>query len=213
MALEITNFSIDVGGWGYANSGISVDITDLTYSVTSSGTYMEVDGTTVSATLTTISGGYRLYYDPDDDFSSIGGSTAFTVYGSNDNNENVMQEHYVTYGYIVELENSRSWDFGLGQQILVRVSAENNSICPVQNAGAFIFETVDFIPKELGATIVGIPAAEEEIKQNNLSAEIYPQSTAFFYEKIYKVVITTKDFAGNEMEPLEFEFKIEDKPE
>jgi len=46
-----------------------------------------------------------------------------------------------------------------------------------------------------------------------LGASISPQSTAFFYGKTFRVVLNARDFAGNRMEPYEFEFKIEDAPE
>lgn len=199
------------GEWGYANSGVSVDLTDLSNVVTTSGCYFEVDGTTVSSTLTSISGGYRMIYNPDDDFASLDGSTNFRAYGSNDLGESSYRDFYLTFGYLVEYENSHinGWDFGYSTEVVVRASAENSVSCPVKNAAAFWFETEARPQKHLGASIVGVPAREDT---SNMSASIYPQSTAFFYGETYKVVLRAKDLAGNEMEPLEFEFKIEDKP-
>ena len=211
MSIEITNFSIAIGKWDYADTGVSVDILDSVYNVTTSGCYLEVNGTTVSSTLVPIAGGYRLTYDPVDNFSSLSGPSEFTIYGSNDNSDVIYEDFYVTIGYIVEYANrpQDGWNFGYDTEVVVRASAENESSCPIKNAEAFWFETEARPQKHLGASIVGIPANSD---MSDMSASIYPQSTAFFYNKTYKVVLRAKDFAGNEMEPLEFEFKIEDKP-
>lgn len=210
MSIEITNFSIAAGEWGYADSGVSVDIIDSVYNVTTSGCYLEIDGTTVSSTLTSISGGYRLGYDQLDSWI---GPVEFTVYGSNDNLDLIYENFYLTFGYIVEYVNrpQGGWDFGYDTEVVVRASAENVASCPIKSAEAFLFETESRPQKHLGASIVGVPAKESVT--SDMSASIYPQSTAFFYGKTYKVVLRAKDFAGNEMEPFEFEFKIEDAPE
>ena len=214
MSIQITNFSISAGSWGYANSGVSVDLTDLANTVTTSGCYLEVGGTTVSSTLTSISGGYRMTYDPADDFVSLNGPTTFRAYASNDVGQTLYEDFYITFGYVVEFNNrpQDGWNFGYDTGVVVRASAENSASCPIKNAEAFWFETESRPNRLLGASIVGVPAVETEgIK--NLSASIYPQSTAFFYGETYRVVLRAKDFAGNEMEPFEFEFKIEDIPE
>jgi hypothetical protein len=212
MSIQITNFSVAEGEWGYASSGVSVDLTDLTNIVTTSGCYLEVGGTTVSATLTSISGGYRMEYDPVDDFTSLEGPTTFRAHASNNIGQNVYQDFYLTYGYLVEYNNRSQdgWNFGYQTEVVVRASAENSVSCPVSNAEAFWFETEDRPQKHLGATIVGVPAKYTS-DSDDMSASIYPQSTAFFYGETYTVVLRAKDFAGNEME-YEFEFKIEDKP-
>ena len=214
MSLEITNFSLAVGGWGYANSGVSVDITDLANTVTTSGCYFKLDGTTVSSTLTPITNGYRMLYNPVDGFESIYGPTELEANGSNDIGETISSPFYITFGYIVDFENRKQdgIDFGYSTEVVVRASAENLASCPIKNAEAYVFETEVMSGRDIGASIVGV--LPTEFSQNeDLGACIYPQSTAFFYGQIYRVVLTAKDFAGNEMEPLEFEFKIEDKPE
>jgi hypothetical protein len=209
MSIQIANFSLDAEDWTYADSSISVDITDLVHSVTTSGCYFEVNGATVSSTLVPISNGYRMTYDPADNFASLGGPTEFRAYGSNDNNDILYRNLYVTFGYIVEMNNRSQdgWDLGFNSEVVVRASAENMASCPIKNAEAFWFTTEDNNNRLLGASIVGIPRSSSD-----LSASIYPQSTAFFYGKTYKIVLRASDFAGNEMEPFEFEFKIEDKP-
>jgi hypothetical protein len=135
------------------------------------------------------------------------------AYGSNDNGDTASHAFYLTYGYVVEYVNrpQGGWDLGYDSSVVVRASAENMASCPIKNAEAFWFETESRPNKHLGARIVGIPTTEfTDVR--GLSATIYPQSTAFFYGKKYTVVLRAKDFAGNEMEPFEFEFKIEDEP-
>jgi hypothetical protein len=92
------------------------------------------------------------------------------------------------------------------------MSAEDLATCPKFSADAYWFVTEHLKPKDLSASIVCIPAPVTEAIEE-LQASIYPQSTAFFYGKTFRVVLTCKDFEGNEMEPYEFEFKIEDGPD
>ncbi len=211
MSIEITNFSLSTGGWEYASGSIGVDIIDQVYNVTTSGCYLEINGTTVSTVLTPISEGYRMTYDSPDNFISLTGPSTFTTNGSNDNGDHVYEDFYLTFGYIVEYVNTplEGWDFGYNTEVVVRASAENMASCPIKNAEAFWFETESRPNRHLGASIVGIPVKSDSAV---LSASIYPQSTAFFYGKTYKVVLRARDFVGNEMIPLEFEFKIEDRP-
>lgn len=213
MSINIDNFSLGVGAYSSATGSVSVDITDSFHNITTSGCYFELDGTTVSSTLTSISGGYTMTYDPDDDFASFSGPTELRAYGSNDNGDTASSAIYLTSGYVVEYVNSKQdgWDLGYNSSVVVRAGAENMASCPIKSAEAFWFETESRPNKHLGARIVGVPTSEyADVK--NLSATIYPQSTAFFYGSVYKVVLRAKDFAGNEMEPFEFEFKIEDEP-
>jgi hypothetical protein len=48
-------------------------------------------------------------------------------------------------------------------------------------------------------------------ENRDLLGQIKPLSTAYFYNKKFKLVVTAKDFNGNEMEPLILNYTIEDK--
>jgi hypothetical protein len=88
--LEIRNFSLGIGEYTTASGYISVDVLDHVYEITTSGTYFRVDDEIVPVTFSGIDNGYRMFYDPDDDFSSLNGPTVFTVRAENDNG-NVLE--------------------------------------------------------------------------------------------------------------------------
>lgn len=220
LSLKISNFIPVADEYVFASEGISVDITDDIYNVltvasgiTCSGTCcLKVDGVAVPATFSGITDGYRMYYDPPAGFDSLGGSIEFLVRGENSNNDILEQSFYLTNGYFVDYANYPGrFDFGYENQILVRMSAEDLATCPKFSAGAYWFVTEHLKPQDLSASITGVPVLPlNDVK--DLSASISPQSTAYFYGKVFRVVLTCRDFVGNEMEPYEFEFKIEDGP-
>ncbi len=219
LSLKISNFIPADDDYVYASDGVSVDITDDVYTVLTSsgvscsGTCLKVDGTPVETTFSGITDGYRMYYDPPSGFEFLGGSTEFLVRAENSNGDVLERSYYLTNGYFMDYANYPGrFDFGWENQILVRMSAEDLATCTKFSADAYWFITEHLIPKDLGARIVGIPAPVTEATKD-LQVSIYPQSTAFFYGKIFRVVLTCKDFEGNEMEPYEFEFKIEDGPD
>jgi hypothetical protein len=166
----------------------------------------------VGVTTSGITDGLRVFYDPSNDFDTLEGPTVITAHGENNNGDVLEQDFNLTFGYIVEYENFErfGWYYGQGTQVVVRMSAENLATCPADTADAYWFETREMDRRELTAEIIGSYSWDAS---ENLSASIYPQSTAYFYGKVFRVKLTAKDLAGNEMEPLEFEFKIEDKPE
>ena len=208
LSLKISNFSLDIDEYTFASGTICVDVTDDVHSVVTSGTYFIIDEVVVSGTFTPIMDGYTMCYDAPDDFSSLIGSTTVTVHAENDNGDTLEQDFYVTSGYVVEYDN-RTQDYGFGNQVVVRGTAENMASCPNTGVDAYFFTTAPRIGADLGATIVGQPWGTKD-----LSAEITPTTdTIYFYGKTFRIEIRARDFAGNVMEPFTFEFKIEDKPE
>jgi hypothetical protein len=207
LSLKISDLSLDEGEYINADGTLCVDVTDDIYSVVTNGSYFIIDGTVVSGVFTPITDGYRMCYNPVDDFASVVGAVEFQAVAMNDNGDILTKSFYLTSGYSVEYDNVDQ-DYGQGNKIVIRMAAENFASCPA--VGTFAYE-VDTVPKEsrnLPSIINGLP----ELWHSDLPAAIYPNSTAFFYEKVMKVEIRAKDYAGNEMEPFIFEFKIEDKP-
>ena len=94
--------------------------------------------------------------------------------------------------------------FEYDESVDVRVSAENIVSCPRTTTYAYLFETRHLDNRELSASITAVDNSVY------LSASITADSNAFLYNKVFNVVIEAKDFSGNEMEPLEFTFKILD---
>jgi hypothetical protein len=211
FSIKIHNFSLDEGEYTTASGFISVDVTDDTCPITTSGTYFKVNGIQVPTTLEAIYDGYRLFYDPADDFASISGPTVFTVHAENDCGKVIEKDYYLTFGYIVSYENSKlnEIDYGYYKKVAVRVVAENYATCPKVSSLAWEFESRSMANVDLSASITGRFHAWDD---KSLPARIYPQSTAYFYGKEIRVVVNAKDFSGNDMEPFVLVYKIEDKP-
>jgi hypothetical protein len=281
LSLKISNFSLAVEDYSIASGPICVDITDDVYNVLSYGSYFIIDETITSGNMfIPITDGYRMCYNPPDDFSSLIGATTVIVHTENDDGDVLEQYFYLTSGYIVEYDNL-DFDYGLGTQVVVRASAENLASCPDAGAEAYFFTTVIEKVSNLGATIESVPldrilvtpsgvlldavvgtqqyTAELYDVENTLilgvpfvwrtdsggtidnnglfiagtkkgvfnnavvasfgglegyaSVEIDDGETVYYYGKTFRIEIRAKDFAGNVMEPLTFEFKIEDEPE
>jgi len=215
--LYFRNFYLEEGGYTTYSSTVYVDVYDNTvYNVVLSGTYFEVDSNRVAVTfsgITNSSGitnGYRMYYDPGESFNSFVGSTAITAHAENSNGDVLEQDYYLTFGYIVSYENYDKINYGFNNQIAVRMSAENLDSCPVFDAYGYWFGTRQMNNRDLSAQIVGVEIEPSGYSSNNdLSASIYPHSNAYFYGKTFTVILNASDFDGNEMEPYEFEFEIE----
>lgn len=212
-SLYITNFFPGVGECGIASEYIYVDVMDSECPVSIDNTYFMVNDIRVAVTFYPIKNGYRMFYNPDDDFASIEGSTTFTVHAENECDKVLEQDFYLTSGYIVEYINRKelidSTDYGFSKKIVARVTAENYASCPQITSLAWDFESKTQPNNDLTASIVGKFHASE---YSDMPAIIYPLSTAYFYGKEFKVVVKAKDFAGNQMEPLILNYRIEDKP-
>ena len=213
-SLKISNFSLDEGQYTTSSGLIYFDATDDECPVSTSGTYFLVGGQQVSVTLSAITDGYRVFYDAVEDYANLTGPTVFTLHAENTCGDVLEEDVYLTCGYIAEFDNaaeSRTGiDYGFKNKVAVRVTAEDYASCPTLSSLAWDFESKEKFNSDLGASITGRFHADD---YNDMSASIYPQSTAYFYEKEFTIIVNAKDFAGNEMEPFVLTYKIEDKPE
>jgi hypothetical protein len=213
LSLKITNFSLGIGECTTASGFISVDVIDDECPISISGTTFLLDGIEVPVFFSSIEDGYRVFYNPEDNFSSIEGPVVLTIHAENECGKVLEQDLYLTFGYIVEYINYQdlpdSIDFNFNKKIVVRVTAENYASCPQVSAIVWDFTSKPQSNTDLSASIVGRFHAWEN---SDMSAKIYPHSTAYFYGKEFKIVVKAKDFAGNQMEPLILNYRIEDKP-
>jgi len=212
MSLTIYNFFLGTEEYTTATGSVYVDLVDYANHITTAtGTYFIINNTIVSGTFSalTVSGAvsaYRMFYDPIDDFSSLMGPTEFTVKVSNNIGQTTTKDYSLTYGYKVDFENmDREWiDFDFDNHVVVRMTAENLASCPKTTANAYWFETKQQPHSDLSVSIRGSYI-------NDLTASIYPDSTAYFYGKTYRLVVTAKDYSGNEMEPFVLVYTIENE--
>jgi len=211
LSLKITNFSLAEGQHTEASNSITIDILDDVCPVSVSGTYFKINDVQVSGTLIPITDGYRLVYDPTDNFESLNGPTIFTAHAENECGKIIEQSFNLTFGYIVGYENSESVgiDYGFNNKVAVRITAEDMASCPQLSATAYVLESDQLKNRDLGASITGVFYADG---YKDMATSIYPQSTAYFYGKEFKIVVHAKDFAGNSMTPFEIMYRIENKP-
>lgn len=209
--LKITNFSLAPGEYTSASGFISVDVVDDTCPVSVSGTYILLAGEEVPITFIPITDGYRLVYDPVDDFASLEGPTLLRVHTENECGNWLEEDFFITFGILVEYENyiNSGLDFGFNNSVVVRVLAEDMASCPTLGSLAWTFDSKDLENRDLTADITVLSLDQGE---KDLSASVVSLSTAFFYGKHFEVVVTARDFSGNDMEPFVLNFTIEDKP-
>jgi hypothetical protein len=112
------------------------------------------------------------------------------------------QDFYLLYGYNLLFDEVADW--GPDRRVDVLVQATNEVTCPNTEGEGFYFTTADLPSVNLGASIRAVEPVD-------LGAVLHPQSTFFFYGRTYTVTVSgIKDFSGNEMEPYELTFTIED---
>ena len=200
-SLYIGEFFIDQEHFTTASSVVWVDVIDYLYPIDEAKTYLAVNGTTVSGFyFLPIDNGVRIYYDPTDDFYNTGVFT-YSVHAESSCGEIADQDFNLLFGYDIQLDEIAQWD--AGSVIPVRAVAKNLAFCPHIEAVSFQFETVDL-------EAINLPCYLNAIQYVELPATIYPQSTAFFYGKTYKVTVrNVKDYHGNVMPDFEYEFTIE----
>jgi len=203
MAILIDNFSVGVEEWLVVIDLVSfaVDVVDHIHGITTSGTYFLHDGQIVPTSYSGISGGYRCSYYPTDVCSS--GTITITIHAENNNSETKEEDYYLLCGYHVEFEELIDW--GPKKEVVITMDAKNLAFCPNTETEAFYFETAELHSRDLNATL-------QAVEYVDLNATIYPQSTAFFYERTYTIIISgIRDFAGNEMVESIFSFTIENE--
>ena len=201
-SLYIVNFSLHFEDYSYLGDYLYVDIIDYLFTVDTSNSYFEVDGTYVNTEFNNITNGVRARCIITDDFikneEMVVKVTASNLIGD------VFYEHfYLLFGYSMEFNGRILFDYN--KNILVHGCATNLVECPNTECNSFSFTTIDYPSYNLAASISCVVSED-------LTAEVYPQSTAFFYGRSYKIVVSNiKDNSGNYLESVTMEFTIEDR--
>lgn len=208
FSIYFDNFNIDKGDYVNLNSSVCVDAHDAVYGLVASGTYFKINDNLISGSLTEISDGFRMCFDVEDNIHLFSGITKITARAENYNNEVLEEDYYLTSGYIVDFINNQKSgiDFGFGERVYIRMEAENLASCPEIVTDGYYFTSRIEYNSDLSAYI--FPVGGYYSDSSNLTASIYPQSTAYFYDKEFEVVIKVKDYAGNEIEPYVINFRI-----
>lgn len=199
-SLEISNFFLTEGSFCEDTATMYVDLTDTLYSIETSDCYFKIDGSVVSVTLSGIAFGYRMFYDPIDNYATKG-TLVVTAHTKNNMGDILEQDFYLLHGYDVQYIQREMWP--PVENIFIRMAANNETFCVNTAGDSFYFETVDLPSYSLGASI-------HPVSYVDLVSTIHPQSTAFFYGGSYTVRISNiKDYNGNVLEDVVFSFEIE----
>jgi hypothetical protein len=200
-SLTLSDFFLHLDEFTTASATAWVDITDKLYAVDTGNTYFLVDGQQVGVTFSGIQDGYRMFYDPPDDFYSRG-SLVYITHAQNAAGDIIENTYSLLYGYDIDFTSLVDW--GYNKTIAVWATATNLAHCLNTEADAFYFKTKDLWSKDLGASITPVGFAD-------LRATLNTVGKHFYYGETYTITISgTKDFQGNEMETQIYTFTIED---
>ena len=201
-AILVGNFSIDVEEWVSLSSLTSfcVDVFgQASCPISTSGTHFIIDDLSIATTYSGIDDGYRFCCSAP---TTISGAITVIIHIENECGEVKEQDFNLLFGYRVEFTEYTDW--GPNQSITVWSSAGNEVVCPNTETFATYFQTKDLESRNLGAYIYPTGSAD-------LGAEIVPQTKAFLPGFSYRITVSgIKDYSGNEMDTIEFNFIIED---
>jgi hypothetical protein len=193
---------MDLGDVAYCTSLVdfSVEVIDDLYTVTTSGTYFTDNGTVVSGSLTTISGGYLMSY-----LTVPSGNMLLVANGSNNNNEFYSRTYELQYGYQASWEEVNYW--GPKYEVPIAVSAKNTSLASNTSYFSTFFETRKIMSTDLEAFITA-----EGSGKADFTGYIEPRSKHFMYGKTYSITISgIQDYSGNILSPFTYTFTIEEE--
>ena len=199
-SLEFGNFFIEDGVFTAASSTAWIDIVDNFCPVDISNSYFVVGSGQVSTYFEPINNGYRMLYDPIDNYEHLGEfeliAHAQNIYGD------VLENNY-KFLYGGNIEYNDVVDFGPGNQVMIWSKAHNTEVCRQFSTSAYYFETAEFSSRNLEVSI-------NPVGYVDLSASMYPQNTYFFYGRTYTVTISgVKDYSGNVLPEYTYSFTIE----
>lgn len=201
MAIAVTDFSINTNTWVDVSSPLvfSATVSDSLYSVTSSGTYFELNSVVIP---TTISGSnpYTIISEP----ATISGNVDLYLYIHNDNGDTEVKYYAFMYGYHIEYEDAMA-DWGPGKEVLIRATATNSVVCPHTDNYCTYFLTEGYKTVDLASSI--IPQG-----WGNIISSIKGQKAELLYGGTYTITIKgIKDYSGNEMNDIVFTFTVENE--
>ena len=204
-SLNTGDFFLDVYDHTTASAIVWVDIVDGMYGVSISGSYFKVNGVPkYNVTFSGIDNGYRMFYDPLDDFYSVSGTITYTAHIENDVGDYRENNFYLLFGYNVAYKEVIDW--GPNREVPIWMKAKNIAFCPGYSTDSYYYVTREYESRDLGAFI-------EPIGYVDLGSKIYPDNEFFFYGGTYIVTLSgIKDFSGNEMDTFRYTFTIEDPP-
>jgi len=199
-SLEFGDFFADYGSITTASSIAWIEIIDGLGEVDTNNCYFSIDDQQVISTFVPISNGYRMEYNPANDYAYLD-SFKLSVHAQNYYNDVLEIDYKFFYGADIKL--NEVVDFGSEYSIPVWSKANNLMNCPEFSTIAYTFETQRRLYKDLNMSI-------KPIGYVDLPVTLYPQNTFFFYGRTYNVIISgLKDVSGNVTPEYTYTFTIE----
>ncbi len=203
--LHISNFLPAVGTrvnpW---DVDIEVDITDDTYGIDESQSFLVINNTIVSGTTTPTASGIHLVYHPPNDFA-FDRPIVVKVHGVNNNSAApVVREDIYTlyYGYRILLHKG---EYKYDEQVDVFVRARNKEQFHKDLSTGYFFSTYTQPKSDMGAFIQGITP------WSDLNTSITGVGPEHRYGTTHTVVFYVEDYEGHKLGPYTFTYTIEDK--
>ncbi len=206
--LRIENFLPPIGtSVNLHDVDIEVDIVDDTYGVNPAESFLVVDGSVVSGTVTTITSGIHFTYHPPNDFASRA-PIVVKVHGANNNTEAmaVREDIYTLYygNRILYHRGGKPYDHD--QQVEIFVRARNFEQLRRDLTTRYFFTTYSQPYSDFGASLEVINPS------SNLGASLNAVGPEHRYGATVNVTFYVEDLEGHALGPYHFSYTIEDAP-
>jgi hypothetical protein len=185
---------------------ISVDMRDDSHDINSSQSFLVVNNTIVSGTVTTIASGINITYHPPNDFA-YDEPIVVKVHAVNGNSVSPAVKEAVYnlfYGTRLQYFGDRPFDYERTVQVLVK--ARNNESLYKDLSTGYFFTTYTQPSSDFGASIEAINPILD------LNADLTAQGPQHRYGEEVVVSFYVKDLEGRELGPYTFTYTIEESP-
>jgi hypothetical protein len=187
---------------------ISVDILDPVYGIDLTGSKIYVNGEEVVFDSEVITNGYRLTHSPSILLNQVD-FVFITVHAQNLRDLGCPvykeREFKLSFGYKVTVLPEKYYKYNEDVYQLITANTLNRNIDTLNEF--YLFTTHPVSKADFGATI------DTRRRTSDLGGVISPVAPRFYYNKLIPIRVEAKDLNGNEMEPFEFTFRIEKKPQ
>lgn len=185
---------------------ISVDMRDDSHDINSNQSFLVVNNTIVSGTVTTIASGINITYHPPNDFA-FDGPIVVKVHAENGNTAAPAVKEAVYnlfYGCRVQYYGEENFDYE--QRVEVLVKARNNESLFKDLTTGYLFTSYTQPSSDFGASIEAInPLAD-------LNASLTAQGPQHRYGEEVTISFYVKDLEGHELGPYIYIYTIEENP-
>lgn len=204
-SLFIGKCCLDIDDFMDIKNNFWVEVIDYLYPINKNSIKLYKNDTELeNLILEDIINGVKVSCSISDDFTTTGSSLIYSIYAESIIGENINRDFSVLFGFNVVLNDVVDW--GVSEDIYIRLQAKNTAFCSNEVSDSFKVTSANMLHSELISSI-------NPISYSDITSSIYPQSTTFFYNKTYRIKLrNVKDFAGNILPEVIYEFTVEKKP-